>query len=203
VKKHLTEIVFILDRSGSMAGLEDDTIGGFNALIAKQKQEAGEALVSTFLFDNESQLIHDRLDIRQVPPLTRQEYYVRGCTALLDTVGKAVEHLTTAAADGVLELACERPDFILTDEAFEQLVKLHLATCEKREMLGMSSHLLYVGRKVGAKSDSCSDAAPVLFSRMPIRGTGQGAVRPLAATSVCVLGANRAQPLLRLKTAGR
>ena len=84
MKKTLTEIVFILDRSGSMAGLEDDTIGGFNAMIAKQKGEPGEALVSTVLFDNVSVVIHDRVDIQKIEPMTRKDYYVRGCTALLD-----------------------------------------------------------------------------------------------------------------------
>ena len=93
MRKNLTEIVFILDRSGSMAGLEDDTIGGFNAMIRRQKDEPGEALVSTILFDNHSTVIHDRVDIRKVEPMTRKEYYVRGCTALLDAVGKAIHHI--------------------------------------------------------------------------------------------------------------
>ena len=83
MKKNLTEIVFILDRSGSMAGLEDDTIGGFNAMIQKQKGEDGEAYVSTVLFDNHTEVIHDRVDIQQIQPMTRKDYYVRGCTALL------------------------------------------------------------------------------------------------------------------------
>ena len=93
MKKNLTEIVFILDRSGSMVGLEDDTIGGFNSMIRKQKLEDGEAYISTILFDNVSEVIHDRVDIRKVEPLTRRDYYVRGCTALLDAVGKAIHHI--------------------------------------------------------------------------------------------------------------
>ena len=78
MKKNLTEIVFILDRSGSMAGLEADTIGGFNAMIEKQKGEPGQALVSTVLFDNEIQVIHDRVPLENIPPLTETEYFVRG-----------------------------------------------------------------------------------------------------------------------------
>jgi len=93
MKKNLTELVFILDRSGSMAGLEDDTIGGFNAMIEKQKREPGEAYVSTVLFDNVSEVIHDRVHIQNVPPMTRKDYYVRGCTALLDAVGDAIHHI--------------------------------------------------------------------------------------------------------------
>ena len=93
MKKNLTEIVFILDRSGSMAGLEDDTIGGFNAMIEKQKRQPGEAYVSTVLFDNESVVVHDRVDVQKIEPMTRKEYYVRGCTALLDAVGKAIHHI--------------------------------------------------------------------------------------------------------------
>ena len=93
MKKNLTEMVFILDRSGSMAGLEKDTIGGFNSMIQRQKGEEGEALVSTVLFDNESAVIHDRVDIRKVEPLTERQYFVGGCTALIDAIGGAIHHI--------------------------------------------------------------------------------------------------------------
>ena len=93
MKKNLTELVFILDRSGSMSGLEADTIGGFNAMIEKQKKEEGEALISTVLFDNDMQVIHDRVPLDRVPALTEKEYFVRGCTALLDAVGGAIHHI--------------------------------------------------------------------------------------------------------------
>ena len=89
----MTELVFILDRSGSMSGLEADTIGGFNSMLAQQKKEAGEALVSTVLFANDSTVIHDRLPLSEVPPLTEKEYFTRGCTALLDAVGGAIHHI--------------------------------------------------------------------------------------------------------------
>ena len=89
----MTELVFILDRSGSMAGLEADTIGGFNSMIAKQKQEADKALVSTVLFDHESVVVHDRLPLEKVPPMTEKEYFTRGSTALLDAVGGTIRHI--------------------------------------------------------------------------------------------------------------
>ena len=88
-----TEIVFILDRSGSMAGLEADTIGGFNSLIQKQKKEAGRAVISTLLFDDKCEVLHDRKLLEEIAPLTERDYYVRGCTALLDAIGGAIHHI--------------------------------------------------------------------------------------------------------------
>lgn len=90
----MTEIIFILDRSGSMEGLEKDTIGGFNSMMKKQASVPGDALVSTLLFDNDVEVIHDRLNIKDVPEMTSKEYYVRGCTALLDAVGGAIKHIS-------------------------------------------------------------------------------------------------------------
>jgi uncharacterized protein YegL len=93
MKKQLTEIVFILDRSGSMSGLEGDTIGGYNAMVEKQKDAPGQALISTVLFDDNVEVLHDRLDIKGLAPITDKEYYVRGTTALLDAVGGAIHHI--------------------------------------------------------------------------------------------------------------
>ena len=92
-RNDLTELVFILDRSGSMAGLESDTIGGFNGLIDKQKKVDGKAFVTTVLFDNQQKTVHDRVDLAEVAPMTEKEYYVGGSTALLDAVGDAVTHI--------------------------------------------------------------------------------------------------------------
>ena len=119
MKKNLTEIVFILDRSGSMQGLEKDTIGGFNAMIQKQKAEPGEALVSTVLFDNESVVIHDRVDIQQIRPMTEEDYYVRGCTALLDAVGSAIRHIGNVHKYAREEDRPEKTLFVITTDGME------------------------------------------------------------------------------------
>ena len=93
MKNNITELVFILDRSGSMSGLESDTIGGFNALIEKQKKIDGKCYVTTVLFDSQSEMIHDRLSLSEIRPMTENEYSVRGCTALLDALGETIRHI--------------------------------------------------------------------------------------------------------------
>ena len=119
MKKGLTELVFILDRSGSMAGLEGDTIGGFNAMIEKQKKAAGEAYVSTVLFDNESVVIHDRVDVQKVKPMTEEDYSVRGCTALLDAIGKAIHHIGNVHKYAREEDRPEHTLFVITTDGME------------------------------------------------------------------------------------
>ena len=119
MKKNLTELVFILDRSGSMAGLEKDTIGGFNAMIEKQKAETGEAYISTVLFDNYSEVIHDRVALHSVPQLTEKEYYVRGCTALLDAVGGAIHHIGNVHKYAREEDRPEKTLFVITTDGME------------------------------------------------------------------------------------
>ena len=119
MKKGLTELVFIIDRSGSMQGLEPDTIGGFNSLIAKQKQEKGESYVSVVLFDDQTEVLYDRVDIRKVEPMTDRQYYVRGCTALLDAVGGAVRHIANVHKYAREEDVPEKTLFIITTDGME------------------------------------------------------------------------------------
>ena len=119
MKKNLTELVFILDKSGSMAGLEADTIGGFNSMIDRQKKEEGEALVSTVLFSNESRVIHDRVDLRKIEPMTDRQYYVGGCTALIDAIGGAIHHIGNVHKYAREEDRPEHTVFVITTDGLE------------------------------------------------------------------------------------
>ena len=114
-----TELVFILDRSGSMAGLESDTIGGFNGMLAQHRSEGGDVLVSTVLFDHENEVIHDRVRIADVPALTSKEYYTRGCTALLDAMGDAIHHIKNVHKYARPEDRPARTMFIITTDGME------------------------------------------------------------------------------------
>lgn len=119
MRKGLTEIVFILDRSGSMRGLEADTIGGFNSLIERQKKEEGEAYISTVLFDHESQVLHDRVPLDKIEQMTEKEYYVRGNTALLDAVGGAIHHIGNVHKYAREEDRPEKTLFVITTDGQE------------------------------------------------------------------------------------
>ncbi len=119
MRENLTELVFILDRSGSMGGLETDTIGGFNAMLDKQRKEEGEAVISTVLFNSESEVIHDRVPIKEVKNLTDKEYYVGGGTALLDAVGGAIHHIANVHKYAREEDRPAKTLFVITTDGYE------------------------------------------------------------------------------------
>ena len=158
MKKNLTEIVFILDRSGSMAGLEADTIVGFNSLIAKQRIEEGEAYISTVLFDNDSEVVHDRLPLDKIPEMTRDVYYVRGCSALLDAVGGAVHHIGNVHKYAREEDRPEHTLFVITTDGMENASR-HYTYDQVRRMIERQKtkygwEFLFLGANIDAAKEA-------------------------------------------------
>ena len=165
MKKDLTEIVFILDRSGSMGGLEADTIGGFNSMLLRQKKERGEAYVSTVLFDNTCDVLHDRLPIEKVEPITEKDYYVRGCTALIDAIGGAVEHIRNIHKYARKEDVPEHTIFIITTDGMENASRRYTGDKVKRMIeeqkqkgwefifLGANIDAVETARQIGISSE--------------------------------------------------
>ena len=154
MKKNLTELVFILDCSGSMAGLESDTIGGFNAMIEKQKKAEGEAYVSTVLFCSDSTVIHDRVDVRKIAPMTDRDYQAGGCTALLDAVGGAIRHIGNVHKYAREEDRPEKTVFVITTDGMENASHRYTAD-EIRSMIERQKCLydwefLFLGANIDA-----------------------------------------------------
>lgn len=151
---NITELVFILDRSGSMAGLESDTIGGFNAMIEKQKKETGEVYVSTVLFDNISDVLHDRLSLSEIPKMTDKDYEVRGCTALVDAIGGAIHHISNIHKYARPEDVPARTLFIITTDGMENASHRYTASqvrqmiAERKQKYGWE--FLFIGANIDA-----------------------------------------------------
>ena len=154
MKKNVTELVFILDRSGSMAGLESDTIGGFNAMIKKQQEEEGKAYVSTILFDHCSEVLHDRIEIKEVRPMTESDYTVRGCTALLDAVGDAIKHIGNIHKYARPEDVPAHTMFVITTDGMENASsKYNKATIKQmieRQKEKYGWEFLFIGANIDA-----------------------------------------------------
>lgn len=158
MRKGLTEIVFILDRSGSMSGLEKDTIGGYNSLIEKQKREDGEAYISTVLFDDRTEVLHDRISLDSIRPMTEEEYYVRGCTALLDAVGGAIHHIGNIHKYAREEDRPEKTLFIITTDGQENSSKIYTYEKVKKMVERQKERYGWEFLFLGANIDAVAEA---------------------------------------------
>ena len=158
---NLTEIVFILDRSGSMEGFERDTIGGFNSMIEKQKKEKGSAVVSTVLFDDSCAVIHDRQDINSIRPLTGEDYFVRGCTALFDAVGGAVHHIANVHKYARPEDVPQKTLFVITTDGMENASRIYGMEDVKRMIMHQRESCGWEFIFLGANIDAVSCAEDI------------------------------------------
>ena len=152
-KNNLTELVFILDRSGSMSGLESDTIGGFNAMIEKQKKEDGECLITTILFDNLSETLHDRIKLSEIHPMTDKDYTVRGCTALVDALGDAITHIENIHKYVRIEDVPEHTMFIITTDGMENASRKYSSNDVKKmieEKKKIGWEFVFIGANIDA-----------------------------------------------------
>ena len=155
---NITELVFILDRSGSMGGLESDTIGGFNSMLNKQKKEDGRAYVSTVLFDHETEVLHDRVPIEKVPELTDKDYTVRGCTALLDAIGSAIHHIGNVHKYARPEDVPEHTMFVIITDGMENASKRYSGKEIKKKIEKEKSKYGWEFLFIGANIDAIATA---------------------------------------------
>ena len=159
MRKGLTDLVFVLDRSGSMHGLEVDTIGGFNSMIEKQKKEEGEAYVSAVLFDDRMEVLYDRVELQKVEPMTDRQYYVRGCTALLDALGGAIHHIGNVHKYAREEDVPEKTIFVITTDGMENASRTYSLDRVRRMVERQQKQYHWEFLFLGANIDAIAEAS--------------------------------------------
>ncbi len=192
MKKNLTELVFILDRSGSMAGLESDTIGGFNSMIEKQRKQDGECYVSTVLFDDVSEVLHDRISLDNVPKMTDRNYTVRGCTALIDAIGGAIHHIGNIHKYARNEDVPENTMFIITTDGCENASHRYTSEQVKKMIERQKSKYGWEFLFIGANIDAVETAgrygiAPDRAVNYHADEKGTSVVYETVANAVCTM----------------
>ena len=211
MKKNLTELVYILDKSGSMQGLEKDTIGGYNSMLAQQRKVEGDCVITTVLFDNNYQLLHDRIDMRAIKPITEKEYFVGGSTALLDAIGKTIDKIHTAQKNTAEKYRAEKVLFIIITDGAENASRMYSTTQVKALIqrqkeqhgwgfifLGANMDALETVGRFGIDADRAVDYIP----------DGEGTVlnfRMMSQTveSFCTCGAIPSECLAEMKNDGK
>ena len=196
-ENNLTELVFILDRSGSMSGLESDTIGGFNAMIEKQKKEAGECFVSTVLFDNESTVLHDRLPLEEIRALTARDYQVGGCTALIDAIGGAIHHIGNIHKYARKEDVPAHTMFVIMTDGMENASRRYSSDEVKRKIERQKEKYGWEFLFIGANIDAVETAkhygiAPNRAVNYHADQDGTRVVYEAVSEAVCNLRASKA-----------
>ena len=197
-KNNTTELVFILDRSGSMAGLESDTIGGFNAMLDKQKQQDGDAFVTTVLFDHEITTLHDRVKLSELAPLTGRDYAVRGCTALLDAIGQTVQHIRNVHRYVRPEDVPESTVFVITTDGLENASREYSSAAVKKlieQQKERGWEFLFLGANIDAVETAASfGIAPDRAANFHADRKGTKTVYKAVAEAVCGFRAAKAMP---------
>ncbi|MGN0538900.1 MAG: hypothetical protein ACI4KI_03495 [Candidatus Fimenecus sp.] len=196
MKNNLTELVFILDRSGSMSGLESDTVGGFNAMIEKQRRQDGECLVSTVLFDNVSEVLHDRVKLSEIQPMTANDYTVRGCTALIDALGGAIHHIGNVHKYARAEDVPAHTMFVITTDGMENASHIYssdkVKAMIKRQKEKYGWEFLFIGANIDAVETAArygiDEDRAVNYNA---DGMGTQIVYETVAQAVCNVRANR------------
>ena len=198
MKNDITELVFILDRSGSMSRLEKDTIGGFNSMLEKQKKEPGQAYVTTYLFDNTAELVHDRVPVRDVPTMTEEIYYVRGCTALLDAIGGAIDHIKNIHRYARPEDVPEHTLFVITTDGMENASHKYSADRVKamieHEKAKYGWEFLFLGANIDAV-ETASHIGIGADRSVTFRNDSQGIATNYDAVTCAVSAVRAARPL--------
>jgi len=198
MKNGVTELVFILDRSGSMAGLESDTIGGFNGMIEKQKNQEGECFVSTVLFDNVSEVLHDRVKLSEIKPMTDTEYTVRGCTALIDAIGGAIHHIGNIHKYARPEDVPEHTVFVITTDGMENASRRYSSEQVKAMIERQKEKYGWEFLFIGANIDAVETAARFGISQdraVNYNADSQGTEILYDAVSVAVESVRSCRPL--------
>ena len=195
MKNNITELVFILDRSGSMSGLEADTIGGFNSMIEKQKKQDGCCYVSTVLFDNVSEVLHDRVKLEDIPKMTENDYTVRGCTALIDAIGGAIHHIGNIHKYARPEDVPEHTMFVITTDGMENASRRYNSYQVKKMIQRQKEKYGWEFLFIGANIDAVETAARYGIDKdraVNYNADGQGThiVYESVAKAVCSVRAN-------------